>query len=420
MPAALCAATLLSSLVWSAPAHADRGGVEVVNYLTTAQVVGRSGLIFMARVSRVAHVRKVVRVRGKRQRYIVNYRLQVRPERPIRGGGDRETLRRALPQLWLVAPGEPPPGTWVKRKDVYIATWQARKARVGDRIIVYLPALKAVQGEGEDMHARTAYFDLATLADRVRKLVPDALQAERLAWRKAARCKGDTWQHGGQCLTLDQVRHETRCPPLTRLKEQLVRDRPLMWCEAADGTLNGPSLSWHRNGELQERGAMSAGRRDGLWSTWWPNGKFARKINYRQGRPEGDWKEFHLNGKVAVHGRMVGGVPHGKWMRYSKAGFPLGSYRMKKGKGFVVRWYDDGIKRSEVHHIDGRPDGGARTWHPNASLESEGRHSKGARAGLWRWLNIDGGLERTRCYSAGTVLWQVVGKSPGKRRCKGR
>ncbi len=414
MPALLLAASLL---LVAAPVQAQAGVVEVVNYLTTAQVVGRSGLIFIARVSRVEHVQKVVRIRRKRVRYTVNYRIQVRPERPIRGGGDRQTLRRALPQLWLITPGEPLPGGWVKRKDVYIATWQVRKARVGDRIIVYLSGLGAVQGSGRKMQASGAYFDLATLAGRVRRLVPDALQAERLAWRKRSRCKGDTWQLEGQCLTLAQITEELRCPPLTQLKRQLVRDRPLMWCESADGALNGPSLRWHRNGELQEKGDMVSGRRDGQWITWWANGKPASKVGFSKGRPEGSWQELYDNGRVAVQGQMTKGLAHGKWQHFNKAGFVLGSYMMARGAGHVTRWYKDGIKRSQVQHKAGRPDGEARTWHPNAAIESEGQHRAGERVGLWRWLNIDGVLKRTRCYRDGAVAWQVTGKSPGKKRC---
>ena len=411
----LIATVLLAS--WPAGATAAAGGVTVQGYLTTAQLVRRSGLIFIAQVQQAKPQRKTVKINGRGERYVAQWRIQVRPTEALVGVADDATLRSTLNPLWLILPGEPPPGEWIVRKDVYIATWQPRLARPGQRILVYLSGLDAVRGKGARRSATTNYVDLAAMAARVRKLVPQAMDSQRQAWRKGARCQGETWRFGKHCQDLKAIFANLGCPPLTKPKQQLVQDRPLMWCEAADGSLTGASLSWHRSGELEERGLMVAGKRDGQWQTYWPSGKPKRVLNYQLGKAHGPWQQFHASGHKALLGQMVNGLADGTWQAFNEAGFALGSYKMAGGTGFVLRWFPDGVKRSEIEHNKGIADGVARTWHANAALESEGQRRQGLEVGLWRRLHADGSPKETRCYRQGTVLWQVAGDKVGKRRC---
>ena len=411
----LAAALLVATCL--APTPASAGGVTVQNYLTTAQVVRRSGLIFVGEIVRVRPVRRRLKVNRRVKRYIDHWRILVRPVQAITGVADDAALRSHLGTLWLVFPGDPPPGQWIVRRDVYIATWQPRLARPGKRLLVYLSGLDAIKGKGARRSAHTAYADLASLAGRVRKLVPGALEAKRLAWRRGAHCKVDTWRFGGRCLDVKTIFAALGCPPLTKARQQLANDRPLMWCETQDGDLNGLSMSWHPSGELQERGLMVMGKRDGRWLSFWPSGKPSRVVDFDDGLPHGLWQKFHNNGKMALEGQMVRGRADGVWQGFNKAGFALGRYTMKAGTGFVTRWFEDGIKRSEIEHKDGVADGASRSWAANSKLESEGQRRLGLKEGLWRWWYADGKPKRVRCYGKGRVVWQVEGDKVGKRRC---
>lgn len=412
----LIATALLAS--WPAAVGAAPGGVNVQGYLTTAQLVKRSGLIFTAQVLRVRPERKTVKINRRKERYVARWRVQVRPLRALLGVDDDATLRRTLDPLWLELPGDPPPGQWIVRKDVYIATWQPRLARVGQRVLVYLSGLDAVRGEGKRRSASTSYVDLAGMAVRVRKLVPQARDSQREAWRKGARCQGKTWRFANSCRDLKTIFAALGCPPLTTARQQLVQGRPLMWCESSEGTLNGLSMSWHHSGELEQRGLMVMGKRDGQWLTFWPSGKPRRVVHFNEGKAHGPWQQFHASGHKDLFGHMTHGMADGTWQAFNDAGFALGSYKMAGGTGFVTRWFPDGVKRSEVEHKKGIPDGVARSWHANATLQSQGRRSQGLEVGQWRWLHPDGTVKETRCYRQGTVIWRVEGDKVGKRRCK--
>lgn len=399
-------------------ADALAGGVQVESYLTTAQVVARSPVIFRAEVLKVAPVTRTVVLAGRKHKLVVERRLLVRVGEPLRGAEAASRLAKARKGSWLALPGDPRPDQWVVERDAYVSSYPLPRANQGDQIVVYLPEVPA-SGAGDKAHPLTArYLDRAAVIPRIRRLLPAAREAQKAAWREGARCQGDTWLFEDACLSLDAIASRLACPPGARPRRQLVHDLPSLDCVFTDGVGLGPAISWHRTGYPHMSGTLVSGRREGPWTTWDEQGHKRQESQYRQGRLDGPHLVLHPNGKPSVQGQHVEGLQDGTWKRLSAEGKALGTFALRRGTGLVVDWYEDGAKKSEVELRAGVRAGSARYWYENGSLRLEGRNLLGLRTGLWVTHRPDGTPERASCYVKGEAQWRMDDVAAARqRRC---
>ena len=98
------------------------------------------------------------------------------------------------------------------------------------------------------------------------------------------------------------------------------------WCEAADGTREGPSTVWER--EQAWVGSYVADAREGTWLAYDRESRVRAVARYRKGSPVGTWRTFHASGSVAVVARFRRGQGHGTWTWYREDGSlaQLGTY----------------------------------------------------------------------------------------------
>ena len=111
-----------------------------------------------------------------------------------------------------------------------------------------------------------------------------------------------------------------------------------------NGIIDGPSFSWHKNGQKDSEGNMKDGKFHGLQTSWYENG---------QKRIESTWKEF---------------------LRH----------------GLETQWHENGQKESEVTYKDGKPEGLVAMWHQNGQKLSETTYKDGKLVGSQKWWNSKG------------------------------
>ncbi len=128
------------------------------------------------------------------------------------------------------------------------------------------------------------------------------------------------------------------------------------WCETRPAVgprlRQGPSLSWHDNGEKASQGAYDQDVRTGPWLVW------------------------HPNGQLAEQGPYVAGVKEGVW----------------------AAWDSLGRKLSEGRYASGHRDGAWTFWNPEDQTRTEGRYAVGKREGEWIDYSPDGDAVRQRTF----------------------
>jgi antitoxin component YwqK of YwqJK toxin-antitoxin module len=139
---------------------------------------------------------------------------------------------------------------------------------------------------------------------------------------------------------------------------------PTWYCTRTDGVRHGPFIRMFPDGSIEIIGM------------------------YKEGRLDGAWERHYPSGAKAEEGSYTAGMKHGKWRQLGPGGNVVGEYEMKAGTGVEVRWYDDGVKYSEVTRKAGVLDGPATTYAPDGSAvitekfvsgKLDGHHEVGTR-----------------------------------------
>ena len=180
--------------------------------------------------------------------------------------------------------------------------------------------------------------------------------------------------------------------------------------------LNGRSVSWYENGELQSEELYTDYRLDGLNRWWWPDGKLQwERLHNDDGTAT--WKYFDRNGQQKLqfgfvdtrsdvtsafpelwrriarsnnikldyilsngeqqHG--VAGLFHGTWSAWYDKGH-LGSQEgwvNGKKHGPEIHWASNGRKRLEKNFVDGKEHGTSLKWWPNGQIQFETMYENG-------------------------------------------
>lgn len=94
----------------------------------------------------------------------------------------------------------------------------------------------------------------------------------------------------------------------------------------------GPSISWHPNGQKAAQGLYEGGKRNGEWTLWFANGNVQKRLTYQFGAEEGLMLEYHPDGAKAAEGMMAAGLATGAWQYWSADGTVRTEGQWKAGK----------------------------------------------------------------------------------------
>ena len=83
-------------------------------------------------------------------------------------------------------------------------------------------------------------------------------------------------------------------------------DVPIYEQQWLDDAMNGPFVSWYRNGQKQREGQFSENISQGLWRWWHENGQLHREGEVLDDVPLNSWTTYHPNGQRASEGEYEG------------------------------------------------------------------------------------------------------------------
>ncbi len=75
----------------------------------------------------------------------------------------------------------------------------------------------------------------------------------------------------------------------------------------------------------------------------------------------------------------------------------MGNFKFDKEEGLWVYWYKSGMKRKEVHFVNGEKEGQYRYWYKNGNKREEGEFKDGNKDDVWRYWDKNGELVRIVC-----------------------
>lgn len=143
---------------------------------------------------------------------------------------------------------------------------------------------------------------------------------------------------------------ELQCPEETDEAGAPPPDGLEVWCQLpAVGGLGavrqGPSITFHPNGQKAAMGEWRGGKQDGLWNTWYDDGQPQSEGTFLNGQKQGFWTEYHATGHRMSAGQMIDDVPDGEWTYWNEQGGKAvtGAWVNGERQG---EWYDyasDGV-----------------------------------------------------------------------------
>lgn len=79
-------------------------------------------------------------------------------------------------------------------------------------------------------------------------------------------------------------------------------------------------IQYYENGNKRIEGAISDGKRTGIWMFWFEHGSLWREVNYLDGAPDGITTAYHENGEIFYQGNFLQGKKQGEWSFYDIEG----------------------------------------------------------------------------------------------------
>jgi antitoxin component YwqK of YwqJK toxin-antitoxin module len=104
-----------------------------------------------------------------------------------------------------------------------------------------------------------------------------------------------------------------------------------------NGKKDGDWVSYHDNGQLDEKGNYKNGKKDGDWVSYFDNGQLAAKGNYKNGKADGYRVNYWANGNLLAKGVYKNGEMDGDWVGYWDDGESME----------LTGTYKDGVKISD-------------------------------------------------------------------------
>ena len=111
---------------------------------------------------------------------------------------------------------------------------------------------------------------------------------------------------------------------------------------------------------------------DGQVVEHYPDGSRKLALEIKGGRLNGHSLGWHDNGQMEVDEQFVQGTSHGTRKRWYPNGQEKSRAEIKAGvlTGPFVEWHENGQKAAEMTLVDGKPDGIVEAWHPTGLPKS--------------------------------------------------
>ncbi len=197
--------------------------------------------------------------------------------------------------------------------------------------------------------------------------------------------------------------------------------------------LNGPSISYGKQGQELERGGYDSGDRNGTWRTWDELGVLLSEISYRAGAFHGLCKINYANGRPQTIGRYEHGQEQGYWKSFMEDGTLQTTRHFENGElieeihenGVVFLTFPDGRPRAEFSVVEQQKSGPFREWHdagewvieeeldPDSgetlrkrvlvgeAIRREGEYVDGKLEGAVYYYDLNGRLQKSERYENG-------------------
>ncbi len=238
----------------------------------------------------------------------------------------------------------------------------------------------------------------------------------------------------GRCEALEALEGRLPCPEGARAVAD--PERVSLWCERADGTLDGPTVQYWPYGPPRLAGYYFGGRREGTTVGWHANGRRHWVGELVDGAPDGGWDWFDAEGRPVGSVELVGGSGawvewgpggeklmegayldgkrHGQWQVWGRDGRVVGTNTLERGTGTWRQWDEAGRLVSEATLVGDVHDGPFKAWDADGSLE--GIFAQGVRVGRWLQRDPGGALLAGACYRAGQQVWLAEGADEATTR----
>jgi antitoxin component YwqK of YwqJK toxin-antitoxin module len=83
---------------------------------------------------------------------------------------------------------------------------------------------------------------------------------------------------------------------------------------------HGTAKAWYANGQPQQDGFYTNGKKTGTFTYWHENGQISATGEYRDDKAEGTWVWWHPNGQKSAGGKYEGGLLVGEWRWWDDEG----------------------------------------------------------------------------------------------------
>lgn len=119
-----------------------------------------------------------------------------------------------------------------------------------------------------------------------------------------------------------------------------------------------------------------------------------------------DWKSkkndttkvYHDNGQLKEELSFYKNILLAVGESYNAQGEAMDNGNFENGKGSVIRYYDDGIKKSKANYSSGKKHGIALFYHANEQISATGMFLNGAKIGVWKYFDKNGNQLESKEY----------------------
>lgn len=175
---------------------------------------------------------------------------------------------------------------------------------------------------------------------------------------------------------------------------------------------NGEFVSFHPDGQVNEKGVVKDGRKIGIWVAFHPNGKMSMKSRWEgetrvlvdawdeKGQPlvesgNGTYVVAGANGKILIKGNYKNGLQDGEWTFF---------------------YTDSGAVMQVFEYAAGLFEGPSRGSYESGAMEWQGSFKKNQREGEWIWYHENGAVSaRVHLVAGNKDGKQIFYNSQGKK-----
>ncbi len=128
-----------------------------------------------------------------------------------------------------------------------------------------------------------------------------------------------------------------------------------------NGEIDGESISYYKNGEVESKGSYFNKRRNGYWEFYWYTGQLQSCGNYKEGKHDGIWKEYIDGYLHSVH-----------------------TYKDGKLEGASESRFSNGLLNWKGQYKNDKEEGEWSFYDIYGNISEKGNYSSGQRIGIWQ------------------------------------